>query len=99
VSAHIKEGKRPTQLALTWAGRVSFVLTEGLTLKRLQFVDGLETEAGGDEGFDADVALFSGELRRLLPELVDALGGINHRDPLSTPDPSGTARADAAPAA
>lgn len=81
VVAHIREGKRPTQLALTWGGRVSFVLTEGLTLKRLQFVDGLETDAGGDEGFDADVALFTGELRRVLPDLVDALGGINERQP------------------
>jgi recombination associated protein RdgC len=99
VAAHIREGKRPTQLALTWGGRVSFVLTEGLTLKRLQFVDGLETGTGGDDGFDADVALFSGELRRLLPALIDALGGAQDRDAVSTPDPSGTARAAAAPAA
>lgn len=99
VAAHVRQGKRPTQLALTWAGRVSFVLTEGLTLKRLQFVDGLETDAGGDDGFDADVALFTGELRRLLPDLIDALGGVNAKGALSTPDPCGTVRADAAPAA
>lgn len=92
VVAHVREGKRPTQLALTWAGRVSFVLTEGLTLKRLQFVDGLETDAGGDEGFDADVALFTGELRRMLPDLIEALGGLNPRDgevePAAAPAPT-----------
>ena len=38
-------------------------------------------EAGGDDGFDADVALFTGELRRMLPDLVEALGGINERQP------------------
>jgi recombination associated protein RdgC len=29
VGEHIRQGKLPTQLALTWASRVSFVLTEG----------------------------------------------------------------------
>jgi recombination associated protein RdgC len=59
-------------------------------------VDGLETEAGGDDGFDADVALFTGELRRLLPDLVEALGGINDRQPAAT-DEAGVAPAGDAP--
>ncbi|GAB4042217.1 MAG: recombination-associated protein RdgC [Rubrivivax sp.] len=75
IAAHIRAGKRPTQLALTWGGRVSFVLHESGALKRLQFVDGLATETAGDEGFDADVTLFTGELRRLWPDLLEALGG------------------------
>jgi recombination associated protein RdgC len=76
VGAHIRQGKFPTQLALTWNGRVSFVLTEALTLKRIKLLDGvLEADAGADSGFDADVALTTGELRRLLPDLIDALGG------------------------
>jgi len=29
----------------------------------------------GENGFDADVALSTGELQKLLPELVEALGG------------------------
>lgn len=97
VVAHIREGKRPTRLALTWGGRVSLLLGEGLSLQRLQFVDGLESD--GDSGFDADVALFSGELRRMLPDLVEALGGVHERAPaeagISTPAPAGTGRADA----
>ena len=29
----------------------------------------------GDGGFDADVALTTGELRGMLPDLIEALGG------------------------
>ena len=35
LAEHIRQGKLPTQLAMTWAGRVSFVLTEALTLKKI----------------------------------------------------------------
>ena len=31
--------------------------------------------ASADEGFDADVAITTGELRGLLPDLIEALGG------------------------
>ena len=75
---HIRQGKLPTQLALTWAGRVSFVLTEALTLKRIKLLDVVLEGApkdGADDSFDADAALFIGELSQLLPELIAALGG------------------------
>ncbi len=78
VAEHIRQGKLPTQLALTWQGRVSFVLNEALTLKRVKLLDVvLEGEGKREDaaGFDADVALVTGELSRLLPELIDALGG------------------------
>lgn len=80
VGLHIAQGKLPTQLAMTWAGRVSFVLTEALALKKLKLLDVvLENKAAGDGrddgGFDTDVALVTGELRLLLPDLVLALGG------------------------
>ncbi len=61
---------------MTWAGRVSFSLTEGMQLKKLAFLDVVfEGAASQDEGFDADVALATGELRKLLPDLLEALGG------------------------
>lgn len=75
---HIRQGKLPTQLALTWAGRVSFVLTEALTLKRIKLLDGViegSDRAADEDPFDADAALFVGELTQLLPELIAALGG------------------------
>jgi recombination associated protein RdgC len=85
VVAHLHQGKLPTQLAMTWAGRVSFVLTEALTLKKIVLLDvvldGADVDAkqGGrdDGGFDADIAIGTGELRRLLPALIEALGGLH----------------------
>lgn len=76
VQAHIDAGKLPTKLALTWDDRVSFVLTEGGQLKKLSFLDTVfEGQKSEDSGFDADVAIATGELRKLIPDLVEALGG------------------------
>ena len=78
VAGHIQQGKLPTQLALTWEGRVSFVLTESMTIKRIKLLDVvLEGSASGkaDDGFDADVAITTGELGKLFPDLLAALGG------------------------
>lgn len=78
VRRHIEAGKQCTRLALTWMDRISFVLTETLTLKRVTPLDVLtEREDGaGNEGerFDSDFALMAGELERLLCQLQMALG-------------------------
>ncbi|MDR3371921.1 recombination-associated protein RdgC [Rhodoferax sp.] len=77
VQQHVREGKMPTRLAMTWAERVSFMLTEGLQLKKLAFLDGVfETAAKNkDDNFDADVAIATGELQKLLPDVLEALSG------------------------
>ena len=81
VSQHIANGKVPTRLALTWNDRVSFVLTDALQLKKVAFLDGVADESPASaadreqDHFDADVAIATGELRRLLPALLNALGG------------------------
>lgn len=78
VGEHIKQGKLPTQLALTWNSRVSFVLTGALVLKKIKLLDVVLEGSGqgdADGGFDADVAITTGELRGLLPDLIEALGG------------------------
>ncbi|OHC64490.1 MAG: recombination-associated protein RdgC [Rhodocyclales bacterium GWA2_65_20] len=80
IQRHIASGKIATRLGLTWNDRISFVLTEKLQLKRLAFLDILKEEAEqnadtADEQFDIDFALMSGELARLLADLVLALGG------------------------
>jgi len=82
VRQHITAGKLPTKLALTWQGRVSFLLTETMQIKKLAFLDGVfegqgsgKERAGKDEAFDADAAIATGELSRLIPDLIDALGG------------------------
>lgn len=81
VSQHIAMGKIPTRLALTWSDRVSFVLTEALQLKKIAFLESVFEGAaaspadGKDDNFDADVAIATGELRKLVPDLLEALGG------------------------
>lgn len=77
VKAHIVSGKMPTRLAMTWEGRVSFVLTESMQLKKLAFLDVVFEghKPGKDEAFDADAAIATTEMSKLIPDLIDALGG------------------------
>ncbi len=74
IGQHIQEGKLPTQLALTWNDKVSFVLTEQLSIRKIDIRD-VEKAPKGEDGFDADVAIATGELARLLPDLLESLGG------------------------
>ncbi|MDP5239336.1 recombination-associated protein RdgC [Uliginosibacterium sp. 31-16] len=81
IREHIAAGKQVSKLALTFDDRVSFILTDKFEIKRLQPLDVL-TDKGGEgdvktreEQFDADFALMTGELRKLIPALLDALGG------------------------
>ncbi len=79
VQQHIKEGKMPTRLALTWDERVSFMLTEGLQLKKLAFLDvvfeATSASKNNADDFDGDVAIATGELQKMLPDVLEALGG------------------------
>lgn len=78
VQQHITHGKLPTRLAMTWQGRLSFVLTETLQLKKLAFVEGVFQDDGTtskDDRFDADAAIATGEIRKLIPDLLESLGG------------------------
>jgi len=79
IRAHIAAGKTATRLGMTWRERVSFVLTDKLQLKRLGFLDIVREQAAdahnADEQFDIDFTLMSGEVARLLGDLVPALGG------------------------
>lgn len=79
IQQHISAGKTATKLGLTWNERISFVLSEQLQLKRLAFLDILKenTEQGdnADEQFDIDFTLMTGEVAKLLADVVEALGG------------------------
>lgn len=78
VRTHVQCGKLPTKLALTFDARVSFVLTDAMALKKIEFLDVVfenqESENEAD-AFDADVTIVAGEIRPLLKELIKALGG------------------------
>jgi recombination associated protein RdgC len=79
IRAHLGAGKYPTRLGLTWNDRVSFVLTDKLQVKRLDFlemgkddVDAAELDPA--EQFDIDFAVMTGELAALLQDLSTVLG-------------------------
>ncbi|MBJ7265230.1 MAG: recombination-associated protein RdgC, partial [Burkholderiaceae bacterium] len=80
VRRHIQSGKQCTRLALTWADRISFVLTESLDIKRIAPLDVLKENTdtvatNDDEKFDGDMMLMTGELAKLIDDVVAALGG------------------------
>jgi recombination associated protein RdgC len=76
VRGHIQQGKMPTRLAMTWNGRLSFVLTDQGTLRKIEFLDGvLDSQGNAADRFDADAAILTGELRKMIPDLIEALGG------------------------
>ncbi len=77
---HIAAGKRCTRLAMTWNDRVSFMLTDSLTIKRVAPLDVLKEQVDGsardaDDRFDGDFTMMTGELADMLSELTAALGG------------------------
>jgi recombination associated protein RdgC len=79
IRAHLTAGKYPTKLGLTWRDRLSFVLTDKLQLKRLEFLEMSEEGAQSEdvdpaEQFDIDFAVMAGELASLLRDLSDTLG-------------------------
>lgn len=86
VVEHINQGKAPTSLALTRDSRVSFTLTEGGALKKINILDvALENTARNEavDAFDADVAIATGELRMLIDDLIEALGGEIEAEPVN----------------
>lgn len=91
VAQHIAAGKVPTQLAMTWNERVSFVLNEAGQVRRMKMLDvvmeGVDKPGKDEDGFDADAAILTGELAGLLPDLLDALGGESGAGP--SPAPAG----------
>ncbi len=78
ISRHIKSGKEVTKLAMTWSDKLSFVMHENLQLKRLAPLDLLKEQADSyeaEDAFDTDFAIMTGELKKLLPDIVNELGG------------------------
>ncbi len=78
IGRHIKSGKEVTRLAMTWSDKLSFVLHENMQLKRLAPLDLLKEQADSyeaDDAFDTDFAIMTGELKKLLPDIVHELGG------------------------
>jgi recombination associated protein RdgC len=79
IRRHIAAGKQCTRLAMTWNDRISFVLTETLAIKGIKPLDVIkENDAStrnDEERFDNDMMLMTGELSKMLTDIVEALGG------------------------
>ena len=80
VVQHAKNGMTVTELGLVWNDRVAFILTQDLTLKRIQWLDVVQEEAEGscDDAESMAYAtqlLMAAALSVILGELVDLLGG------------------------
>lgn len=80
VVQHAKNGMKVTELGLIWNDRVAFILTQDLTLKRIQWLDVVQEEAEGSCNDAESMAyatqlLMAAALSAILGELVDLLGG------------------------
>ena len=80
VVKHIEQGKLPTQLAMTFNRRISFILTDTMQIRKIKVLDvviedSASATGGKDDSFDADVAIMTGELSKLFPALLEALDG------------------------
>ena len=76
VTNYLGNGFQPVQLALTWRDRVSFMLTDSFSIKRVEFLDIVfASKEGQDDAFDADLAIYSSEMLPLVVDLIQALGG------------------------
>ncbi|HII3796858.1 TPA: recombination-associated protein RdgC [Pasteurella multocida] len=81
----LNAGKFITKLSLAWEERLSFILNEDCTLKRLKFADQLR-EKNDDilkedyaQRFDADFVLMTGVLTQLTANLLEEFGGEKAR--------------------
>lgn len=76
VRRHVAEGKLPRRLALEFEGRAAFVLDDCMRVHKLKLLDlAFDGRKDDDDPFDADAAIFAGELSKLIAELIDAMGG------------------------
>lgn len=77
VRQHIAQGKQAVKLALQYDDRVSFTLDASGSLSGITFADVVfeGNKDTGPEQFDADVTLAMGELKPLVADLIDAMGG------------------------
>lgn len=81
VQNHLAAGKLATMLSLAWEDKLSFMLDDKLSIKRLRFEDLLQSQAeqdGGDDAasqFDASFTLMMLTLQDFIPQLLEALGG------------------------
>ncbi|RMH62557.1 MAG: recombination-associated protein RdgC [Zetaproteobacteria bacterium] len=81
VRAHVLAGRSVYKLAMRWRERVSFVLHDDLSLRRIRFDSELVDQAAAEATdartqFDADFAIMGAELGELIPALLGAMDAL-----------------------
>lgn len=93
VRNHVKNGKQVARMALQWNERLTCMLHEDMSVRRLRFTDVvLEQSKDNDSDeaavqFDLDFALMTLELAGFVKALVSALGGELPEDTVNDPIP------------
>jgi recombination associated protein RdgC len=68
-------------MAMNWQDRLSFVLHDDLSIKRIRYSEELieDADAGGDEiaQFDADFAMMTAEMSGFIPALLAVLNSTD----------------------
>ncbi len=83
IKNHLDTGKEVIKLAISWADRISFIVDENLSIKRLRFLDLIQDQVtdieANDEAaqFDVDFSIMSAELANFIPRLLELFGGEN----------------------
>jgi recombination associated protein RdgC len=83
IDAHLDAGKIVTKLAVSWEEKLSCILADDASIKRLKFLDVIQEEAGhaetdsAVEQFDVNFSLMSLELRKFVQRLVEIYGGLS----------------------
>ena len=83
IKNHLDTGKEVIKLAVSWADRISFIIDENLSVKRLRFLELIQDQIADietdDEAaqFDVDFSIMSAELANFLPRLIELFGGEN----------------------
>ncbi|SJM92001.1 Recombination-associated protein RdgC [Crenothrix polyspora] len=83
IKNHLDTGKEVIKLAISWDERISFVIDDILSIKRLRFLDLIQdqvADSNSDDAaakFDTDFSIMSAELANFLPRLLELFGGEN----------------------
>jgi recombination associated protein RdgC len=80
IRGHVEAGKRVHRMAMHWQEKLSFVLHDDLSIRRLRFDTEVVEEAdAGDDAiaqFDADFAIMGSEFAEFIPALMNAVNNV-----------------------